>query len=237
MQYPPNYLFQADQHRTTEQPSLLRRGEKDFEPHGTVSQQDVLSASRAAMHNALSYPRVHAPKTNIIGIYDPEDGRVLVENQRGQHFRTMGQADAKGMHLLPEEALYLIERGNLDIRWPDNLGEPYDGMPFSLQSAYTHFLGRLDLTLERYTVYAGLKRSGYIVQRSSDWYPKGWYKWSWDRDSKDVGEVEPPKVRKTFDWLYRMLYDVQAKDVPPLGPLVVPGLYRSYSTVQGLHYM
>lgn len=32
----------------------------------------------------------------------------------------MGRDDSKSrIWLLPEEALYLIERGNLDIRWPD----------------------------------------------------------------------------------------------------------------------
>ena len=181
-----------------------------------------------AMHNALSYPRVHAPKTNIVGIYDPDDGRVLVENHKGQHFRTMGHADARGMHLLPEEALYLLERGNLDIRWLSDIGQPLNGLPMSLQSAYAYFLGKLDLTLERYTVYAGLKRCGYIVQRSSAWPPEGSYRWPWDRD---VGQrkTEPLKKQNVFELLYKFLFENKPADPPPFGPLVRPGLYRSYS--------
>ena len=180
------------------------------------------------MHEALSYPRVHAPNSNIIGIYDSTNGQVLVENQKGQHFRTMGQADGRGIHLLPEEALYLIERGNLDVRWPHDIGEPFIGLPFSLQSAYTYFLGRRDLTLERYTVYAGLKRSGYIVQRSSAWFPSGWHKWSWDVDTESV-QTEAPKPPSIFAGFYKFLFDSKPADPPPLGPLISPGLYRSYS--------
>ena len=177
------------------------------------------------MHDALSYPRFHSPKSHILGVYNTTSGETTVENQKGQHFRTMGKADSEGrLNLLPEETLYLIERGTLDVRWPDSAGEPLAGMPFSLQSAYTYFLGSLGLTLERYTVYAGLKRSGYIVQRGPAWY-------SSDKDNdivepRNAENLESPSV---FTWLYKSLLEARPTDPAPLGPLIGLGLHRSYS--------
>ncbi|OJD20526.1 hypothetical protein ACJ73_08137, partial [Blastomyces percursus] len=222
--------------------SLPRRGEKDFEPNPTLRQADVLAASRDAMHNALAYPRLHNPKTRVVGIYCPtgllrpahaggssraqqavvkekkeeveerephheddeqiaapkrkpappyEIGRgtcVCVPSPRGQHFRTVGRSDHwNRVWLLPEEALYLLERGSLDIRWPapagghaaggaeteggqgENVEDVDGGVPMSLQAAYACFLGRGGLTLERYIVYAGLRRGGYTVIRAPSW--------------------------------------------------------------------
>ncbi|MCJ1391783.1 tRNA-splicing endonuclease subunit sen54 [Xylographa bjoerkii] len=221
-----DFRFLSNLSLTTEQPSLPRRGEKDFETHGTTSQQDALSKSRAAMHDALSYPRIHNPKSQIIAFYNPQDGRTAVDNPKGQHFRTMGKAEADGrLYLLPEEALYLVERGNLDLRWPIVDDDP-EGMPLSLQSAYAVLIGRLGLTLERYSVYTGLKRSGYAVHRSPAWYPDDW-------DANRVKDlVAPPaEPRSVFGWLYTLLHS--QKNAPPLpfGPLVRPGLYRSYKEI------
>ncbi|OJD12236.1 hypothetical protein AJ78_07142 [Emergomyces pasteurianus Ep9510] len=116
---------------------------------------------------------------------------VCVPSPRGQHFRTVGRSDHwNRVWLLPEEALYLLERGSLDIRWPALEGRPgYEdgnaradtewrgedvedadgGVPMSLQAAYACFLGRGGLTLERYIVYAGLRRAGYTVIRAPSW--------------------------------------------------------------------
>src|ERR1700761_4559272 len=48
---------------------IPKRGEKDFEPHGTKHQDGILAASRQAMHDVLSYTRVHTPKGHIRGFY------------------------------------------------------------------------------------------------------------------------------------------------------------------------
>lgn len=158
------------------------------------------------------------------------------------------------MRLLPEEALYLLERGSLDLRWPagregevDNEDEvdgygseedappPEAGLPLSLQAAYACLMGRGGLTLERFAVYAGLKRSGYIVQRGPAWDPEE------DVDLDNVDTTwkaadgssqqllgETPLAR--FAWLYRLIFGSSSTDPPPRGPLVAPGLYRSYSS-------
>ena len=181
------------------------------------------------MHDALSYPRVHPPKTRISGTFDPRQGQTFVDNPKGQHFRTMGAADKQGrLSLLPEEALYLVERGNLDLRFADNVCElPYRnhaGMPMSLQAAYTHLMIR-GLTLERYSVYAGLKRSGYIVRRGPAWLPE-----DWDKDVVEPKTPEDSTAPSFFEWLRKVVFD--GRTTPPsLGPLVGPGLYRSYRKI------
>lgn len=204
------------------------------------------------------------------------------------------------MRLLPEEALYLLERGSLDLRWPAIRGEsaenedeggdmsddedkneddddgdddgdedvdvdvdeednekdddenddgdedaesgtemdatasvPAADVPLSLQAAYACLVGMSGLTLERYTVYAGLKRSGYIVQRGPAWDPED------DVDMVDVGTTSTVADASTqqqleqkplarFAWLYRSIFGASSTHPPPRGPLVAPGLYRSY---------
>ena len=176
------------------------------------------------MHHALSYPRIHAPKSNISGTYHPSTGLTTIENQKGHHFRTMGRADVGGrIHLLPEEALYILERGNLDLRWPQDLSNPSSNMEFSLQSAYTQLVDQLGLTLERYTVYAGLKRSGYIVQRGPSWYPG-----ACEREMMEARVPLNPRPSSLFGWLYRLLFENQPKTPALSSPLVTLGLYRSY---------
>jgi len=220
--------------------TLPRRGEKDFEPHGTAHQDRILAASREAMHTALSYPRLHAAKSHVVGELDAASGMTVVARAKGQHFRTMGRADREGrVWLRPEEAVYLCERGNLDVRWPGVVGEGEgEGLPMSLQGVYACLMGRGGLSLERYVVYAGLKRGGYVVLRAPTWGDGG-------GDEGDDGEaevegrsggVEREKGQRYWGWgwglfarVFRSLVSSKAKAPPPLGPLVTPGLYRSYS--------
>lgn len=65
----------------------------------------------------------------------------------------------KRLELLPEEAIYLIERGSL-MCWKESLMEyPMDGTfesvtgsPMTVQQAYTEMIGKEDLTMDRYQV-------------------------------------------------------------------------------------
>ncbi|KAK7755034.1 tRNA-splicing endonuclease subunit sen54 [Diatrype stigma] len=50
----------------------LRRGEKDFESHGTRAQEGALEASREAMHDVLGYTRTHKPSGYLRGWYFPD---------------------------------------------------------------------------------------------------------------------------------------------------------------------
>lgn len=236
-----------------EDAKIPKRGEKDFEPHATALQSNTLAASRQAMHIALSYERIQPPKSHTQATYHPETNMAYVYNPKGPHFTKMGQVlsakeDPLGddkrrgqrMWLLPEEVLYLLERGTVDVRWPvvdedDGKGED-EGVPMSLQGAYAMFLGEEEsrggaLTFERYSVYSGLKRSGYTVRRAP----------SWDSQGPPLGkECFPQAPQRTWNLGLNLLlswwpsfgssekadYDAQEE-----GPLVRPGLYRSYPEI------
>ena len=74
----------------------------------------------------------------------------------------------KRLELLPEEALYLAERGSMfcwkdeenDAILPENIG----GTPMTVQQAYAEMIGKGELTLERYLVCLLAVRSAARVQ-------------------------------------------------------------------------
>ena len=297
------FLSQLTSLTRTGQTIIPKRGTKDFEPNPTRSQASALDASRLAMHTALSAVRVHAGKSHVVGQYLPEEsdwrwdedergvrhGRcVVVYKFKSVHSRSMGVADRNNWTwFLPEEALWLLERGGLDIRWPDveeeqkdiavaeganpesaetntseqdaaamedpsdgeeNPSEPVAGdLPMSVQGAYASFIGKDNLTLERYTVYAGLKRAGYIVQRAPTWHNTDLPQANghqFPADHLDSRSLLPTTslpstnfplrtpisnvaafIHKLVSYLFRPQRD---DSCPALGPLVAPGLYRNY---------
>jgi tRNA-splicing endonuclease subunit Sen54 len=255
-----------------ESSSIPKRGEKDFEPNATNSQAAALDASRNAMHTALSFPRLHQAKTHLVAQYCPQAVRyggacVRVDNAHGPHFRTIGKGDSRNrIWLLPEEALYLIERGSLDIRWPDrrqiddqgaddmngeDVGEDLIGdLPMSLQGAYASFIGKSGLTLERYQVFAGLRRLGYTVVRAPTWddsymgmnghaavpADSGQLTRTTGHDYGGLQQKAGGKgilglIHRLLCYLLAPSNDSNSKACPSFGPLVAPGLYRSYNDI------
>jgi tRNA-splicing endonuclease subunit Sen54 len=219
------------------------------------------------MHNALSFQRIHPNKTHNIGTYHPETNTAYVNNPRGPILPKLGHVlspkddplgSAPGklqrLWLLPEEAIYCLERGSLDIRWPkpeehddedvpsEGDGEEY-GLPMSLQAAYAMFLGdgsseRESLTLERYNVYANLKRMGYLVLRAPSWHGMG----------DALGdETFPPLQQPPWQlglrnpWgLLQSLFFSSPPDASTLsspseaereGPVLASGVHRNYATI------
>ncbi|KAJ5925725.1 tRNA-splicing endonuclease subunit Sen54 [Penicillium verhagenii] len=255
--------------------SLPKRGEKDFEPNPTEFQADVLSASRQAMHNALSHPRVHHPKGRVVGFYAPDgfspppeyiesakpkgearglnispDACVYIVNPKGTFFKNMGQTDRwNRVWILPEEALYMIERGSLDIRWPVSLtgvtpgsaddGEDDGSLPMSLQAAYACFMGHGNLTLERYSVFTSLKRLGYSVLRAPGWNDSAKPEGSASNEEEKEKEKEKDAyaqlryrgaglagiLASISDWIH----DPMSTANTAAGPVVGCGIHRSYA--------
>lgn len=250
--------------------ALPRRGTKDFESHGTNAQISVLESSRQTMHEALSVGRTHTAKSSLVGYFnygnwqarDDVGGEqerersgerpVVVERPTGQHIRTMGKADREGrLWLLPEEVVYLVERGSLDVRYRDLTetaeegegevggedgkdneegewrGGGWNDVSMSLQACYAWFIGRDGLDLERYSVFAGLRRSGYIVLRAPGWNEDDNHQTALITQVRYQSPKEEPW--NVWQWLYKNLLERKPQNAPPLGPLVGPGLYRSYS--------
>lgn len=64
----------------------------------------------------------------------------------------------KRLELLPEEALYLVERGTMfcwkehDLFSATPALEEMEGSPMSVQQAFAEMIGKEDLTLEKYQV-------------------------------------------------------------------------------------
>lgn len=178
--------------------TIPKRGEKDFEPLAeTVNLQEMmLQRSREALFNALVGVRGGHSKSMSHALLVPGTSfpRILVA--RGHLQMTLGMTvrsfeNGKGksrVELLPEEALYLLERGSLQI-WvgpvpmteeeeADRLGEWVDeeqgvrgATELSAMEGYGVFLGKEGLTWERYQAYAYLKRLGYTVQRVRRFIP------------------------------------------------------------------
>ncbi|KAJ1305391.1 hypothetical protein OPQ81_000406 [Rhizoctonia solani] len=176
---------------------IPKRGEKEFEPAAggpTALQSHVLTKSRNAMFSALKGSRGASSKTISYAVWYPKLGRAHVTMARGTHFSTLGHSALrqpepnsdstkaqKRLELMPEETLYLMERGSL-FCWKEceisaeikgELGSDLDdcnlsiGAPMSVQQAFTEMIGVDGLELQHYLVYAYLKRLGYTVSRSS----------------------------------------------------------------------
>lgn len=107
------------------------------------------------------------------GIWYPAIARAHVTIARGIHFSNMGhsvsraedhvqdgsQKAHKRLELLPEEALYLIERGSMFCWKPEHsilmssAGlEDMEGVPMTVQQAFAEMIGKEGLTPEQYQV-------------------------------------------------------------------------------------
>ncbi|KAH7923348.1 hypothetical protein BV22DRAFT_1015612 [Leucogyrophana mollusca] len=167
-------------------PVIPKRGEKDFEPApggGSGLQLHILDRARAAMIAALQGSRNISSKSISYAVWYPDIARAHVTTARGIHFTAMGHSAArplsvddvqlklhKRLELLPEEALYLVERGGMfcwkQTRAEISAMEDVEGAPMTVQQAFTEMIGKEDLTLEKYQVFAYLRRLGYVVTRA-----------------------------------------------------------------------
>jgi tRNA-splicing endonuclease subunit Sen54 len=118
------------------------------------------------MHDALCGERKHTSKAHVEGIWRPEKNMTEISIARGPHFKTLGKADTTGtLWLLPEETIYMVERGSLECWWEE-------GVPMTMQGVYASCLEAAG-GLERYQVYAYLKRSGFNIQRAPTFFDDG----------------------------------------------------------------
>lgn len=147
----------------------------------TISRLVELSTVRVVKQEQ-SMLMCYCSKTISYGIWYPSIDRVHVTTARGIHFSTMGYSVSrmvqhdnttneswgpssklpKRLELLPEEALYLVERGALlcyksvsggtSLVDPSNYETQSPGAPMSVQQAFAEMIGREELTLERYQV-------------------------------------------------------------------------------------
>jgi len=103
-----------------------------------------------------------------------------------------------------------------------------------LQAAYAMFVGKAKegwLSLEKFTVYQGLKRAGYVLFRAED----NWHNVPVHMESAAGGKSMMQSLwalwDKTFEESEKKIRQRQAT-----GPLVTPGLYRNYSTSNNMYF-
>jgi tRNA-splicing endonuclease subunit Sen54 len=150
---------------------------------------------RPSIHTQIRPVTHHSPyshsKSVSYAVWYPNLARAHVTVARGVHFTSMGHSAQrpapssspsttsgrslkKRLELLPEETLYLVEKGAL-FCWKaacdDGLGEndvdwdsSSQGAPMSVQQAYAEMIGTQDLTLDRYQV--GMRPSAFSPSRS-----------------------------------------------------------------------
>ncbi|KAL4240486.1 tRNA splicing endonuclease 54 [Mactra antiquata] len=138
-----------------------RGGTKDFMPDGSWLQNKCIENFHQERERAISEARVTRRKDLVRGEWKPELGLVELIHEMKNFWEHMGFNDNKRKWLHPEEGLLLMETNILEI-W-------YDGVPLSLQEAYSMLIGQY-LQLEYYQVYAYLRRVGYVVLRHQGRY-------------------------------------------------------------------
>lgn len=151
----------------------------------------------------------------------------------------LGDDELRGMRMwfLPEEIIYLVERGTIDLRWPANEDdEDEEGLPMSLQACYAMFIGEETgrgegLTFEKYHVYSGLKRAGYIVLRAEDWKNP-------DRQlTAEHYAPVPPRLWQpgllSLAWIKDSFFGADKTESVRFGSdtLLPAGLYRDYAEI------
>lgn len=152
-------------------PFIPKRGEKDFEPlpasdafppsskEATLSehQKNLLQNSRNALYTALSSgSRHHSSRGHNSFTWRPEldGGRATCDAGNaayGIHFGNIGffHQKRRQLELLPEEALYMVERGAVELWREEEVGSR---VPMSVQQAWDEVIGHDEMTPERYQV-------------------------------------------------------------------------------------
>lgn len=133
------------------------RGQKDFYPNDSEEQRKRLEQSLEEHWSLISEERVERLGNLVKATWVPDEKIVELQSPAGKFWQTMGFSANGKQYLLPEEALYLMECGNLLVFYRD--------LPLSIQDGYENFLSSSTVSLLQYQVFAHLKRLGYVVHR------------------------------------------------------------------------
>uniref|UniRef100_K9ILX0 Putative trna-splicing endonuclease subunit sen54 n=1 Tax=Desmodus rotundus TaxID=9430 RepID=K9ILX0_DESRO len=132
-------------------------GPKDFLPDGSAAQAERLRLCRVELWQLLAEERVERLGSLVAAEWRPEEGFVELKSPAGKFWQTMGFSEQGRQRLHPEEALYLLECGSIQLFYQD--------LPLSIQEAYQLLLSEDTVTFLQYQVFSHLKRLGYVVRR------------------------------------------------------------------------
>ncbi|XP_036614163.1 tRNA-splicing endonuclease subunit Sen54 isoform X1 [Trichosurus vulpecula] len=151
----PEELFAA---RSRDQKLPLRsHGQKLFLPDGSEAQEEQLRLCRQELWTLLAEERVERRGSLVTAEWSPQDGVVTLKSFAGKFWQTMGFSEGGQQRLYPEEALYLLECGSIQLFYQD--------LPLSIQEAYEMLLAQGTRGFLQYQVFSHLKRLGYVVRR------------------------------------------------------------------------
>ncbi|XP_005412354.1 PREDICTED: tRNA-splicing endonuclease subunit Sen54 isoform X2 [Chinchilla lanigera] len=132
-------------------------GPKDFLPDGSAAQAERLRQCREELWQLLAEERVERLGSLVAAEWRPEEGFVELKSPAGKFWHTMGFSEQGRQLLHPEEALYLLECGSIQLFYQD--------LPLSIQEAYQLLLTGDTVNFLQYQVFSHLKRLGYVVRR------------------------------------------------------------------------
>nr|XP_019601150.1 PREDICTED: tRNA-splicing endonuclease subunit Sen54 isoform X2 [Rhinolophus sinicus] len=132
-------------------------GPKDFLPDGSAAQAERLRLCREELWQLLAEERVERLGSLVAAEWRSEEGFVELKSPAGKFWQTMGFSEQGRQRLHPEEALYLLECGSIQLFHQD--------LPLSIQEAYQLLLTEDTVTFLQYQVFSHLKRLGYVVRR------------------------------------------------------------------------
>ena len=97
------------------------------------------------------------------------EGEVGLEGQKEEKSGSKDEGRIDGGESADIDDGQAEERESREVHEDEREERGMVGLPVSLQAGYAFLIGAHGLTLERYTVYNTLKRSGYIVKRAPTW--------------------------------------------------------------------
>ncbi|KAI9145872.1 hypothetical protein BKA69DRAFT_1034835 [Paraphysoderma sedebokerense] len=156
--------------------ALPVKGTKDFAPDGTDGsdiQKQLIESSIGALITVIKDERKSSAKTLSTGVWLTAHNLAVVTSPKSSHYQRMGRNIGTKLYLLPEETLYLLEKGAIHLTLPSSDldqsgvdGLSSDGLKTSVQMGFDFVLEQSKFPRENYQVYSYMKRLGYIVTRA-----------------------------------------------------------------------
>lgn len=137
---------------------LPKKGEKQMMV--TEESQIQLTKKRKDWYQSLLITRNQKKKNLSVGVWNESMMRVQMEITKGKHWASIGTIINGKWYLTPEETIYLMDASLLQVF--------ENGLPISLQEAYSLLNKEGKYTMDHYSSYSHLKRLGYAIFRT-DW--------------------------------------------------------------------
>lgn len=154
-----NILFSPEDllaHKKRPYQLLQHGGHKAYAPDDSSRPDETLASLMQEKRDTLQQQRVPKKGNLSVGIWNPDEQVVEISVSKGPHWQHFGQSKHGKLLLQPQEALFLLEQGSLEL--------DCGGLPMSFQQAYMSMLSD-DFSPDHYLVYTYFLRLGFIVLR------------------------------------------------------------------------